>query len=381
MVKIALAHPYSWPEVRRGGERVLHDLAWTLRNLDHRVEIITGTPGSSHADLVEEVPVTRVRHHDTLDRRGVGRYETFGLDAFPWLVRHRFDLVVAMAPTAAVAARLAGHRTIFATMGWPTAQYWSDRPVEAKAFRLAARLSHSVTVLSTAAADSVQQLTGVRPVVLPAGVRADAFAPKLGVRRGPPVVLFASWAEERGKGLDLLVRAFARLSADVPGARLWLAGGGDHSWALEGLNAVDRRCVVGAIDVVADQRTPISSEIYSAAHVTALPSQMESFGLVLLESLSCGTPVVGSATGGILDVAAGCQAARLAPHGDVDALRIALQDAIVLASRPGTAQAARGHAERFDWLTSIGPRHVTFYEAVAARSRWDRPRAPMPSPP
>ena len=371
-MRLALAHPSSWPEVRRGGERVLHDLAWALRHEGHEVEIVSGIPGPRDKGAVEDVPVTWLHHRARLDRRGLTRYETFGLEAFPWLAAHRFDVVVAMAPTVAIASRLAGHRTVFAPMGWPTAQHWADRPVEARAFRLAARLAHAVTVLSSPVADSVTMLTGRRPTVLPPGVRLEQFPVTPGPRQGPPIVLFASWAEERGKGLDLLVEAFLLLLERDARARLWLAGGGAPDWALQGLTARDRRRVTKSVEVVAGEGTPITPAVYGAAHVTALPSRMESFGLVLVESLACGTPVVASAVGGILDAAGGCQQARLVPHGDVPALEAALVEAIVLAGDPATAQEARTSAARFDWAAAVASRHAAFYRSVAST----RPTSP-----
>lgn len=378
-MRVALAHPHSWPEVRRGGERVLHDLAWALTKSGHSVEIVTGTRGASTTDLVEEVPVHRLRHHDALDRRGLERYETFGLEAFPWLARHRFDVVVAMTPTSAIASRAAGQRTVFATMGWPTPEYWDYRPVEGRLFPLAARMANARTVLSTAAADSVEQLTGIRPVVLGPGIRLEVFPPTLGARRGRPVVLFASWAEEPGKGLDLLFEAFLVVLDGRPDACLWLAGGGDPRWALEGLALDARHRLEGAVEFVGSPDVAISPNVYGEAHVTVLPSRTESFGLVLLESLACGTPVVGSARGGILDVADGCRAARLVPHGDVKALARAIEEGLRLAADPRTAEDARAHAETFDWAGRVGARHAEFYEKVSQKRRSYRPHAVVAS--
>ena len=42
---VALVHPYSWPEVKRGGERYLADIAWYLGEAGHTVDVITGTSG------------------------------------------------------------------------------------------------------------------------------------------------------------------------------------------------------------------------------------------------------------------------------------------------------------------------------------------------
>jgi glycosyltransferase involved in cell wall biosynthesis len=365
-VRIALAHPYSWPEVRRGGERLLHDLAWTLARAGHDVRIVTSATHRSRVDVLDGIKVHRRGHHWGLDRFGLTRGETFGFEAWAWLLRYRHDLVIGLTPSAAIGAKASGQRTVHACLGWPTAQFWWARPRERRLFRLADRLTAATTVLSDAVADSVHQLTSRRPTVLAPGIRLDAFPLQIGPRTGRPTVLFASWAEERGKGLDLLCAAFAQVLDVVPEARLWLAGGGDPSWALASLHAEDRHRVGAAIDVVCEPGQPITPQIYGQAHVTALPSVVDAFGLVLLESLACGTPAVGSAAGGIVDILTGTPVGRLVPHGHVPALAAALLDAIELAAKPDTAEAARAHAAGYDWAGLTGARHVQFYEHLAS---------------
>lgn len=362
-MKVALVHPWSWPELRRGGERILHDLAWTLSAAGEEVVIITGTAGRGRKDVIEGVPVHRIGHHARLDVGRLTRYDTFGVEAWPFLARHRFDLVVAMSPSAAIASRAAGQRTVFATMGWPTAEYWAVRPAEARLYRLASRFAHASTVLSSAAVSSVLELTGRTPTLLPGGVRLAEFDLMPGPRTGAPIVLFASWAGEHGKGLDLLLRGFAALLDVRSDARLRLCGGGDPAWAFERLSWKTRQRLN---DVVEVRPVPaISAHVYGEAHVTVLPSRVESFGLVLLESLACGTPVVGSATGGLVDVLAGCSTAHLVAHGDVENLSAALLRAMDQATDPATGLACRAHAARFDWAGELGARHVAFYREVA----------------
>src|SRR5439155_26035519 len=46
-LRIAVVHPFSWPEVRRGGERYLDDLVWYLTEAGHAVDVITGTTSPS----------------------------------------------------------------------------------------------------------------------------------------------------------------------------------------------------------------------------------------------------------------------------------------------------------------------------------------------
>ena len=46
-LRIAVVHPFSWPEVRRGGERYLDDLVWYLTEAGHAVDVVTGTTSPS----------------------------------------------------------------------------------------------------------------------------------------------------------------------------------------------------------------------------------------------------------------------------------------------------------------------------------------------
>src|SRR5207248_11420316 len=70
------------------------------------------------------------------------------------------------------------------------------------------------------------------------------------------------------------------------------------------------------------------STIYSAADLFVIPSLQESFGQTVIESLACGTPVVGFASGGIVDTVRPGQTGWLAPTGDTDALRDAIETAL-----------------------------------------------------
>ena len=70
------------------------------------------------------------------------------------------------------------------------------------------------------------------------------------------------------------------------------------------------------------------STIYSAADVFVIPSLQESFGQTVIESLACGTPVVGFASGGIVDMVRPGQTGWLAPTGDTNALREAIETAL-----------------------------------------------------
>ena len=391
-LRVAVVHPFSWPEVRRGGERLLHDLAWYLTSEGHRVDVVTGTAGPPSTTVVDGVTVRRHRtprlpRAAAFDRRGVGPMETFGAVALAALLRRRYDVVHALTPTAAVAARLSGHRCVYTVLGHPAADDFALRPGSGATFRAAVRAATATTALSRSAAARVAQHTGRWAEVVPPGVRLDRFTPDLGPRAGPVRVLFASDASEIRKGVHLAVAALARLRRRRPDARLVLAGPGDPGWVVRGVGAaasdalrrMDPLAVAGvgeegevvlreATDRLPDAASGDMPAHYRAATVTVLPSWEEAFGLVLAESMACGTPGACTREGGMLEVVDRPEVGRTAPFGDVDALAVALDEAAALAADPTTPAVCAEHARKWGWVEGVGPAYVELYRwAVRGR--------------
>ncbi len=141
--------------------------------------------------------------------------------------------------------------------------------------------------------------------VIPCGVNLDLFQPtdtgearrRLGLSEEDKVVLFVGRIEPL-KGIDRLVQA-AGLLRDTPNLKLSIIGGDassrDDVDQLKGLcRSLGIEDSVSFQELVKQERLPI---YYSAADVTVMPSYYESFGLVALESLACGTPVVTTRVG------------------------------------------------------------------------------------
>lgn len=276
---------------------------------------------------------------------------SFGVRVAPRLVTGRFDAVHSMMPFDAAAAvatrRVAGHRVVYEELGIPDPDFWNSR----RDGRVRRWLVDRVDVygcMSPYAAEALHREFGRRADLIPGGVRMDQFRP--GRREAQPTVLFSGALTEPRKGLGVLLEAFTLLLSGRPDARLWLSGPGDVSAALAGLTPAVR----DRVEVLPIGEPDQQSARYARAWVTALPSTRDSFGLVLIESLAAGTPIV------VADDAAPPslvtpETGAVARPGDPVSLATALERGIDLASRPVTAERCRSFAAGFDWDSVIAP--------------------------
>ena len=366
---VALVHPFSWPEVRRGGERYLADLAWYLAQAGHRVDVLTGTAETPGTSVENGATTYRLRHLrlGSLARRGYREAETFGLRVLPALLRRRrYDIVHAFTPTAAIAARLSGHRTLYTVLGHPAPKLVATLPRESRLMRRAVRSATLVAALSEASARATAESFGRDAVVLPPGVILERFAFDSSPRPDPPRVLFPAFASNPEKGLGTLVQAFPMVLERHPNARLVLAGPGDATWAFD-LLGPDAHRVRAATDAIGIGPIAELPARYAGSSVTALPSTNEAFGLILVESLACGTPVVCGSDGGMPEIVDRPGIGRAAPFGDVPSLARALTETIDIASDPATPQRCRSRAEHWGWLERVGPLHEEIYATVLSR--------------
>ena len=365
-LNVALVHAYAWPEVRRGGERLVDDLTRYLRGRGHRVDAYCGTKAESRfftgpggRNYLFHVPSVRA-----LERGGLGHIETFGARAVVPLLLHRYDVVHAFTPTAALASIAAGQPTIYTVIGHPTASSLPRHRFQRSALARAVRLSTEVAVLSRSAQRALEDAFGRRAVILPPGVGTSGFDPDLQPRSGPPCVLFSGDMGNPDKGLDVLVAAFEQVLHKHPDARLQLSGPGTTG-RVERSAAASWERIRSAVDVLGTGAVEEIPDRYRSAHVTVLPSRDEAFGIVLVESLACGTPVIGGEPGGAEDIV-DPSVGRLVPHGDVYGLAVAIDECIRMATEEGTAARCDEHARRWDWA-AIGTQYEAVYTSVAGR--------------
>jgi phosphatidylinositol alpha-mannosyltransferase len=273
-----------------------------------------------------------------------------------------------MTPTAALAGVLTGHRTVYTALGHPTPASLARRRWDARLFRTVVRRVRAPLAYSASAADSIEEVTGVLPRVMPPGIRTDRFpvapAPPVADR---PVLLFPAFAADRRKRLDLLLAAMPAVLTRYPNARVRLVGGGDADWAFALLPAADRDRVRRACDDVGVVELDDMPGHYATSTVTVLPSVEEAFGIVLIESLSSGRPVVALAEGGPTEIVDRPDVGSLVPRDAPDRLAAAILDTIRSAGLPQTAATCHAHARRWGWVEHVGPAHLELYREVARR--------------
>ena len=150
----------------------------------------------------------------------------------------------------------------------------------------------------------------------------DAPAELPAPRALPPgqfILTVGRWAaSERYKGVDDLMRAVAQLRGTSPGLQLVAVGGGDDLPRLQKLSS--ELGIADRVHFLEDLSREELAACYARAEVFALPSRGEGFGLVFLEAMAFGCPVVAAACGGVTDLVEDGVNGLLIPPRDPDRL-------------------------------------------------------------
>ncbi|MFJ8565797.1 glycosyltransferase family 4 protein [Streptomyces sp. NPDC093514] len=332
--------------------------------------VLTSRPGLRTRTSVEDgVRVVRLGAWFRLSNTPVS--PLWPLQLRYWLRRTGADVVHAHAPVPGLgdlAVAVAGHRP--AVLTYHAGPMHKGGPGTGAADRLIGLYERRLLPRVFARA---RALVAVSPVSLAAGrpgtleispgVDTGRFTPGPPPSTRPPTLLYVGRIDRSSawKGVDVLVRALA----DVPGARLRLVGGGD---------AVADQLALAASLGLADRVTasgeltgPDLVRAVREAAVLVLPSvtAAESFGMVLVEAMACGTPVVGSRVGGIPYVVEDGRTGLLVPPGDPGALAGACRRLLAdgaLADRLGEA-GLRTARERFSW-DGLLARYVDLFRSL-----------------
>ena len=367
-MRVGIACPYSW-DVPGGVQAHVRDLADHLLALGHEVSVLTPVDDPDEADLpAYVVPAGRavpVPYNGSVARLVFGPLSL--ARARRWVRDGEFDVLHVHEPTVPSVSMLA----CFAASG----------PMVAT-FHTATARSRALQVFGTALQPVLEKVTGriaVSPaarrvvvehlggdaVLIPNGVEVARFdgAEPLPGRPAGPTVVFLGRMDEGRKGLAVLLEALPELVRLVPDVRLLVAGPGD---ADDVRAAVPRslRDRVELLGLVSDEDKP---RVFASGHVYCAPNTHgESFGIVLVEAMSAGTPVVASDLEAFRRVLQDGRAGVLVPVRDPGALAQALGD--LLHDEPRRARlaaAAREAVEAYDWRT-VTAQVVAVYETVTA---------------
>src|SRR4051794_17215768 len=329
-MRIGLVSPYQW-DVPGGVQYHVRDLAETLRGLGHHVEVLTP---AEREESITDPWITWAGRTVPIPYNGSMASLQFGpvsaARARRWLREGHFDVVhvhepappsvsllvcmIAKGPIVAT-FHAATIRSKFLAAFGPVVRPWMER------------ISGRIAVSDFARRVQVEHLGG-DAVIIPNGVHVDAFAsgPDLpGYARGVdgPTIGFLGRYDEPRKGLPVLLEAMRTVVRKHPGARLLIAGRG-HAEDLRELVGEDLRAHVALLGELseADKAAFLRSvDVYCAPNLLG-----ESFGVVLIEALSAGAPIVASDLDAFAKVLDDGAAGVLVRRGDPAALAAALDE-------------------------------------------------------
>jgi glycosyltransferase involved in cell wall biosynthesis len=391
-----MVHTSALPDRMGGSERVVWEVARALVAKGHEVRLLVpcATRDLPAASTIDGILVRRYR--DPFLSFGALYVPSLALaraavraSARRWTpdVIHAHQGISGLAATGADAAPLcytfygpwhleflseAAHRPDLSPWKRRTRPVWM--PAKARLARAiegaAVRRSHRVVVLSRFSAGQAVQIHRVSPArveVIPGGVDLERFTvgpdrraerAGLGLPEAGPLLFTVRRLVPR-MGLEGLLHALVQL----PGVRLVIGGSGPLRAPLT--NAVARLGLAERVRFAGFIPEDDLASYYRAADLVVLPSlALEGFGLITLEALACGTPVVATPEGGATDVLAAFEPSWLAPGSDPAALAKTVSAVLErLPATPDLAARCRAHASRFDW-SSIADRYERLYRAL-----------------
>lgn len=371
-MRIGVVCPYSF-DVPGGVQFHVRDLAEFLIGGGHEVSVLAPADDDTPvpAYVTPSGRAVPVPYNGSVARLSFGPVSARRVHR--WLEAGEFDVVhihEPVTPSLSLLALWSYDGPIVATFHTSTlrsramqAAYPLVRPSLEK---IAARIA-----VSEDARRTVTTHIGGDAVVIPNGVFVDAFA---GAPTNPqwcgtserPTVAFVGRIDEPRKGLPVLCEAVPAVLEQLPGARFLVAGRGDEHEAAELLPEAVRSSMtfLGLVSDADKASLLRSADVYVAPHTGG-----ESFGIVLVEAMSAGAPVLASDLDAFRRVLGDGTMGVLFPTGDAAALAASLVDLLRdPARRSALSEAAATGVRRYDWSV-VAKDVLAVYETVADGSR------------
>lgn len=220
-------------------------------------------------------------------------------------------------------------------------------------------------------ADALRAYGVAAPItILPTGLPASAFAQgdgssfraRHGIPEGRPVALFVGRVAHE-KNIDFLLRMLVDVRRVVPDVLLLIAGEGPAegyiSALIGSLGLHESVQLIGYMD-----RGQTLRDCYRAADIFVFASRTETQGLVLLEAMAQGTPVVSTAVMGTADVLSGMEGATIAPDNEIAFARMTAE--LLQANDRRAALGELAIADARSWASSsLAKRLLDLYASVA----------------
>jgi phosphatidylinositol alpha-mannosyltransferase len=367
--------PYSW-DVPGGVQFHIQDLAEQLIKLGHQVSVLTPADAETKIPpyMVAAGRAVPVPYNGSIARLSFGFVAAARVRR--WLQEGEFDVLHVHEPSAPSLSLLACWAAICPIVATLHTANPRSRAMTAAApiLQLAMEKINARIAVSEYARRTMVEHFGGDAVVIPNGVDSAYFAnaekvPEWMTPVGEAAedgeggtIGFLGRFEEPRKGLQVLLKAFPKIVAARPKARLLVAGRGDADEAMRSLPEHVRSQVTFAGMVPGRDRARVlrSVDVYCAPNTGG-----ESFGVILVEAMSAGTPVLASDLHAFSLVLEGGAVGDMFPNGDADALAEA---AIRLLGDPARRREMRDKAtaavrRRYDWSVIV-PEIVTIYELI-----------------
>jgi phosphatidylinositol alpha-mannosyltransferase len=361
MLNIGMVSPYSW-DFPGGVNRHVEQLSDYLRSRGHAVTIIA-PGGSSGEGFFSTGGSMRVSANQSVANIACGPVTAARIGKL--LRDTAFDLLhlhEPLIPSTSMLALLFSRCAVLAT-------FHAAREKGALGYRLARPLLKALAgkidvraVVSPAAGDLVSHYFPDVYRILPNGVDTRLFCPDGPVLEGLDEeafnLVFVGRAELR-KGLEVLLRALPLVRARHPEVRLLVVGVEEPAGTCEGVKWLGR---------LPDGLIPAA---YRSAKIMISPALgSESFGIVLIEAMACGVPVVASDIPGYRAVVENGVQGALFPAGDHQALARLLRRLVEDgAERERMAAAAPARAQRFSWNNLVEDVEAAYGEAIKIHGR------------